>query len=321
MIRDLGTSNTIEFKNTPWILTEECQKAFDEMKQLIATETLLVYPDFNEEFVIHTDASHKQLGAVISQNGKPIAFFSRKLNPAQTRYTTTERELLAIVETLKEFKNILLGHKVKIYTDHKNLTWKNFNTDRVMRWRLILEEFGPELIYLKGETNVVADALSRLGTTDTLEPDESTPLPYTAECYNFHKTSNELYPLSFAHLGKAQQADNDLLEDLRTNPTYALRSFRGGDTIIKLICKNGKIVVPKSLQVRIVEWYHTVLCHPGMTRTEESIRQHFTWQNLQRDVREYCQKCHTCQITKRDTKNYGHLPEKKLNANLGKYYV
>ena len=78
--------------------------------------------NFNKRFDIHTDASHTQLGAVISQNGKPIAFYSQKLNPTQTCYTTTKRELLAIVETLKEFRNILLGQKIWVYPDHKNLT-------------------------------------------------------------------------------------------------------------------------------------------------------------------------------------------------------
>ena len=96
-------------KTTKWVWGEEQQKAFDTMKKIISREALLAYPDFNEEFEIHTDASHTQLGAVISQKGKPIAFYSRKLKPEQTRYTTTERELLSIVETLKEFRNILLG--------------------------------------------------------------------------------------------------------------------------------------------------------------------------------------------------------------------
>ena len=67
----------------------------------LTKETLFAFPDFNEPFVIHTDASKVQLGACISQKGRPIAFYSRKLIPAQTRYTTTERELLSIVETLK----------------------------------------------------------------------------------------------------------------------------------------------------------------------------------------------------------------------------
>ena len=103
----------------------------------MARETILAYPDYTKPFEIHTDASMSQLGSVISQDGKPIAFYSRKLNNAQRRYTTTERELLSIVETLKEYKNILLGHKIKVYTDHKNLVYKNFNTEGVRRWRLL----------------------------------------------------------------------------------------------------------------------------------------------------------------------------------------
>lgn len=136
---------------------------------MITKETLLAYPNFNKPFVIHTDASDYQLGSVISQDNKPIAFYSRKLSPTQTQYTTTERELLAIVETLKEFSNILLGHEIKVYTDNKNLTYKNFNTNRVMRWRLLIEEFGPELIYIKGEKNIVAGALSRLPKEESPE--------------------------------------------------------------------------------------------------------------------------------------------------------
>jgi len=74
-------------------------------KRVIAKEMMLAYPNFNKPFQIHTDASHYQLGAVVSQEGKPMAFYSRKLNPAQTWYTITERELLSVVETLKEYRN------------------------------------------------------------------------------------------------------------------------------------------------------------------------------------------------------------------------
>jgi RNase H-like domain found in reverse transcriptase len=77
------------------------------MKNSIAKETLLAYPNFKKPFDILMDASHTQLGDVVSQGNKPIAFYSRKPNPAQTRNTATERELLSTVETLKEFCNIL----------------------------------------------------------------------------------------------------------------------------------------------------------------------------------------------------------------------
>eukprot|EP00957_Ditylum_brightwellii_P030977 2346843-Ditylum_brightwellii.AAC.1 len=94
----------------------------------------------------------------------PLAFYSRKLNPAQLNYTTTEMEMLSIVETLKEFKNILLGHKTMVFTDHKNLTQEalGYTSERVMRWQLLMEDFGSDINYIKGEANSVADAISRL---------------------------------------------------------------------------------------------------------------------------------------------------------------
>src|SRR5687768_15324590 len=194
-------------ENVPWKWTEEAQNAFNEMKRAIARETLLAYPNFNEVFDIHTDASLYQLGAYISQNGKPIAFYSRKLNPAQTRYTTTERELLSIVEVLKEFRNILLGQQIRVHTDHENLTQKKFNSDRVMRWRLYIEEYSPDLQYIKGEKNVVADALSRLDMEPYPNPKEAL---ITEEmhskwyCYAKEEQNCDSHPLSFQQLQGVQ---------------------------------------------------------------------------------------------------------------------
>ena len=123
-------------KTAKWHWTDTEQQAFKEMKHIMSHETLLAYPNFNKSFIIHTDASHAQLGMVISQDNRPFAFYSWKLNPAQTRYTVTEHELLFIVETLKEFWNILLGHHIQVYTDHQNFTYVNFNTECVMLWHL-----------------------------------------------------------------------------------------------------------------------------------------------------------------------------------------
>jgi hypothetical protein len=144
-----------------WKWTPECHDSFEKMNAIMSKETLVTFPDFTKEFEIHTDASKLQLGACISQGGKPVAFYSRKLQPAQTCFTTTERKLLLIMETLKEFRNILLGQKIKVHTDHQNLTYKNYNSDRVMRWRLYIE-YSPDLQYIKGIHIVVAVAQSCL---------------------------------------------------------------------------------------------------------------------------------------------------------------
>ena len=80
---------------------------------------MLAYPNFNKKFEIYTDASTKQLGAVITQDNRPIAFCSKKLTKCQQRYTVTDLELLSFVMTLREFRPILLGQEIIIYTDHK----------------------------------------------------------------------------------------------------------------------------------------------------------------------------------------------------------
>jgi len=222
------------------------------MKRIISRETLLAYPAFNKPFIIHTDASHKQLGAVISQDNCPIGFYSRKLNSFQTNYTTMERELLSIVETLKEFRNILLGQRIQVYMDHKNLTYANFNTERVMRWRLILEEYAPELICLKGEHNIVADALSRLALeTPTITPDTMHDIQYLAEHFALEDDDlpADAFPLQYKLIAFHQRKDKELLDKLRTSrDDYHIKSFRGGGKKRDLICRNDKIIIPTTLQ-------------------------------------------------------------------------
>ncbi len=124
----------------------------------------MAYPDYSKVFEIYTDASSKQLRAVITQNNRPIAFFSRKLSDAQRKYSVTKIEQLAIVKTLKEIKGMLWGQNIKVFTDHVNLMRDalGLTSDQVYQWRLLLEEYGPKIVYIKGIHNTVADAVSRL---------------------------------------------------------------------------------------------------------------------------------------------------------------
>ena len=90
-------------------------------------DDLLSYPDFNEEFKVHADSRIFQLGAVISQKGKTITFYSSNLTYAHKMYTATEKELLSIIETLKSIRTILLDQKLGIHTYNKKITYNKFN--------------------------------------------------------------------------------------------------------------------------------------------------------------------------------------------------
>ena len=114
------------------------------MKDMQSQDTILAYPDFSKPFHIYTEANAYQLGAVIVQNGKPLAFYSCKLTPVQRNYTTMEREILSIYETLRKYCNILLGQELHIYTDHKNLLYKNKDSSRINRWRILQKRVRPK---------------------------------------------------------------------------------------------------------------------------------------------------------------------------------
>ena len=194
-----------------------------------------------------------------------------------------------------------------------------------MRWRLFIEEYSPDLRYIKGAENVVADALSRLPTMLCNLPTEDKPLDdsmeafySTMDCYGDAKDKQQnfdFHPLSYAHLDAAQQVDPDIIKVLKKdNSKYLLKDFHGGGKIRSLVCYNDKIVVPKQLHRHVVDWYHVTLCHPGINRTEESIGQHLFWPKMRDQITKYVQACPTCQKNKRQVKKYGWLPPKEAEA-------
>ena len=296
------TSSKVKFE---WLPSH--QQAFDKIKKVIESEVLLSYPDFEKPFHIYTDASDHQLGAVIMQDKKPLAFYSRKLNTAQRRYTTTERELLSTIETCKEYKNILLGYPIIVYTDHKNNTFNGLKaSDRVLRWLLLLEEYGVKFEYLPGKKNVVADALSRLDI-DELRIQTEEALTFLPESEH----SNIKFPMHTALIFKEQVKVQGLREKGLSQPFYSMQHIEGYD----LLCYKDKIYIPQSLRQRVLSWYHEYLLHPGQTRTEQTIRNTMTWPGLTQDVERLCSTCPVCQLTKKERKKYGLLPPKTAESD------
>ncbi|CAN6679972.1 unnamed protein product [Malus baccata var. baccata] len=156
-------------KDVSFEFNEACEKAFKHLKDLLTTAPIITPPDWSIPFELMCDASDYALGAVLGQrkNKQPhvIYYASRTLNDAQLNYSTTEKELLAVVFALDKFRSYLIGTKVIVFTDHaalKYLFTKKEAKPRLIRWMLLLQEFDIEIRDKKGCENVVADHLSRL---------------------------------------------------------------------------------------------------------------------------------------------------------------
>ncbi|CAH2106577.1 unnamed protein product [Euphydryas editha] len=166
-------------KRNKIIMDQNYVDAFNRCKELLTHAPLLQYPDYDKTFILTTDASNVALGAVLSQgpigSDKPVAYASRTLSDTEARYSTIERECLAIVWAIKHFRPYLYGRKFIIYTDHKPLAWLDSYKDtssKLTRWRLRLQDFDYEIIYEKGNQNSNADALSRIKVNATNSDNE-----------------------------------------------------------------------------------------------------------------------------------------------------
>ncbi|KAM1048646.1 hypothetical protein ACFX2C_027836 [Malus domestica] len=170
-------------KDVPFKFDEECESAFNQLKEKLTSAPIITPPDWSFPFELMCDASDYALGAVLGQrrDKQPhvIYYASWTLNDAQLNYSTTEKELLVVVFALDKFRPYLIGTKVIVYTDHaalKYLLTKKEAKPRLIRWMLLLQEFDIEIRDKKGSENVVADHLSRMVHD---EQDNAMPIPET----------------------------------------------------------------------------------------------------------------------------------------------
>jgi len=298
-----------------FVWNDTCQKAFQDIKSIIAQDVLLSYPNHNLPFEIYTDASDYQLGSVIKQNNRPVAYFSKKLNKAQMNYTVEEKEILSIVETLKSFRSMLLGAEIHIFTDHLNLTYHKFTTQRVLRQRLYIEEYHPYFHHIAGHNNIIADALSRLPFEENQFKDQ---VSTNNECLVNNPPMQELqYPLSYTSIAQNQQQDESLLQALHDNPTqFKMKAFNNINIIVH-VTTNGKerICIPEASLGPIIVWYHLTLMHAGQNKLHDTIKLHFDHPRLHQVINIVVQNCEFCQRYKSPSRKYGQLPVKQITEN------
>ena len=157
-------------RNTSFLWTDDCQRAFDELRQRLCSAPVLAFPDFTRQFILDTDASDVGIGAVLSQKDEEgreqvIAYGSRALSKSERRYCVTRRELLAVVEFTRLYRVYQVGRKFILRTDHGSLTWiRNFRDPegQLARWLERLQELDFDVVHRQGRAHTNADALSRL---------------------------------------------------------------------------------------------------------------------------------------------------------------
>ncbi|KAK1602202.1 hypothetical protein QYE76_018186 [Lolium multiflorum] len=156
--------NELTKKNVPFVWGKAQQKAFDELKKRLTEAPLLALPDFSKTFEIECDASGLGIGGVLMQNGKPVAYYSEKLDGARLNYPIYDKELYALIRVLEVWQHYLWPKEFVIHSDHESLKYlksqHNLNK-RHAKWVEFIESFPYVIKYKKGKENVVADALSR----------------------------------------------------------------------------------------------------------------------------------------------------------------
>ncbi len=174
---------------------------------------------------------------------------------------------------------MLLGHHIIVRTDHKNLTHptSTHTSDRVLRQRLLLEEYGVEIEYIQGEKNVVADALSRLPTEEIFLFDEDND-----------------FPLNLSLIAEQQLADTSLTTALAAPQPVYTKTVRE-NVELYVHAKQTAIYVPVSLRASLLQWYHLTLQHPGVKRMQATLKENFYWPGVDAAVKKIVKNCDTCQ--------------------------
>jgi hypothetical protein len=302
----------IKTRTFSWEKEEE--EAFKEIKEKFKENQILILFDYEKQIWIFTDASNYAIGAVICQmddKGKlrPVTFYSRKLLPAEMNYSTSDKELLAIVQTLKKFRHYLQGTKfpVIVKSDHQNL--KTFTTTKILngrqaRWAEELSAYDFRIEHVKGKENTVADALSRRPDYQTNEEEK--------EQESILKETEGTLRINTARMVSMEANQNALLEEIKER----VSEYHGRDDLTQdemgFMRFKGLVFVPKELEEKVIKEHHDGIehGHPGIARTMEKVQRNYYFAGMYRKIKRYTTNCESCNKNK-----YTHQrPQGKMNT-------
>ena len=277
----------------PLTWSDSATSAFSTIKDSLTNASLLCHPTPEAPTAVMADASDMAVGAVLQQHidGQwcPLAFFSRALKPAEQRYSTYDRELLAINLAIKHFRYFLEGRDFHVLTDHKPLTYAfssrlDRHSPRQVRHLDFISQFTTDLRHVKGSANAAADALSRL-STNALHVGLPNPV------------------VDFQELALAQVNDPDLAQLLQSSNSslrleqVPLALSDGVSIVCDVSTGSHRPYVPKAYRRPIFDVLHS-MSHPGIRATQRLVTSRFVWPSINRDVRNWARACLQCQRTK-----------------------
>lgn len=273
--------------------SEEAQLAFDRLKKAMTKAPVLALPNFDEDFILETDASGLGMGAVLCQKGHPICYFSKKFCPRMLQASTYVRELCAITTAVKKWRTYLLGRKFIIYTDQRSLRELMTQVVQTPEQQFYLAKllgYSYEIIYKPGAQNRVADALSRMHGA---EP----------QCFTLTIPHWEF----FNKLQQSFQEDNDL-KALITKVQQQPATFPNFKVIRGLLFFKDRLYIPEESPLKqvILEEFHSSLLggHGGIQKTYGRLKENVYWHGMKQDVVDFVNSCSVCQQTKIPS----HLP-------------
>ncbi|CAK1585808.1 unnamed protein product [Parnassius mnemosyne] len=273
--------NKLTNKNVRFEWTTEADESFNHLKTTLVSAPILKCPNFDLPFSIHCDASSLDVGGVLTQTydgvEHPIAYCSRSLAKNEINFSTSERELMAVIYALEQFRSYVEGTKCKIITDHASLLWfykLNNPSGRLARWSMRLSQFDFEIEHRKGKLNVLPDALSRIQV-------DAIATPATGDAWYRHVYEDyQANPRKYPHF----MVKDDRLLRYSKNKYELTNEF------------NWKLVVPEEDRLDILKKCHDepVSALLGVFKTHKRLSLNYYWPSMYRDVKEYVKKCEIC---------------------------
>ena len=296
--------------------TREAENAFKILKQQLLQAPILLYPDFDLKFSIYTDASNVGIGAALTQvvDGviHPIAYASRQLSSTERNYSTSEKEMLAIVWASKHFQSYIYGRHVKFFTDHKPLstiTRAKEPTGRLYTLLLKLQDLDYSIVYCPGKHNNLADLLSRLNEEMEAKAN-SLEVKVNVDWQTKQDCDRELALIKMA----VRSRDENIIQQIK-NQKFWETNFNKlviEDDILKLKNDVGDsvIVVPRNLWLKICSIYHDSISggHLSFEKTFRSISARFIWPSFNSFIFDFCNTCEICQKFKISTRKKNKHP-------------